>query len=255
MLASAVAEVRVIPYGVDLDVFCAADKRAVRRRLGLPADARVLLFVAKGIRKNPYKDYRTVRTAVDLIARRLQGEKVLFVALGEAGPGERTGEAEVRFVPYQRDPKVVAGYYQAADVLVHAARADNFPNTVLESLACGTPVVATAVGGIPEQVKGLRGTGYALNKYEIDRATGVLAPPGDAESLASAVMALLSDGRLCSQLGENATHDARQRFDLNLQVETYLNWYQEILARWDPGSRQANIDVGRGAPYALSDSG
>jgi glycosyltransferase involved in cell wall biosynthesis len=231
MLAPAAVETRVIPYGVDLSVFCAADKQAIRPALGLSANTRVLLFVANGIRENPYKDYQTVRSAIDLIARCLHGEKILFVALGEAGPGERTGESEVCFVPYQKDPRVVARYYQAADILIHAARADSFPNSVLESLACGTPVVATAVGGIPEQVKGLRGIGCDLNEYEADQATGVLSLPGDAECLAAVVMALLSNERLCSQLGQNAARDARQRFDLNLQVETYVDWYKEIIAR------------------------
>jgi glycosyltransferase involved in cell wall biosynthesis len=258
ILAPAVVEARVIPYGVDLSVFCAADKQAIRQTLGVPAGARVLLFVAKGICRNPYKDYRTVRSAVGHIAQRLPGERVLFVALGEAGSRVRIGEAEVRFVPYQKDPKVVARYYQAADVLVHAARADTFPNAILESLACGTPVVATAVGGIPEQIRGLRGTGCALNEYGADQATGVLAPPGDAEGLAAGVSALLSDDRLCAQLGENAARDARRRFDQSVQVKRYVDWYQEIIARWDPvvGSpRQADIAAVRGAPYALPNAG
>jgi hypothetical protein len=47
---------------------------------------------------------------------------VLFLALGEDAPAERIGQAEVRFVPYQKDPHLVARYYQAADVYVHAAR-------------------------------------------------------------------------------------------------------------------------------------
>ena len=56
----------------------------------------------------------------------------------------------------RKGAETVAPYYQAADVYLHAAKADNFPRAVLEALCCGTPVVATAVGGIPEQVKGLK---------------------------------------------------------------------------------------------------
>jgi len=54
--------------------------------------------------------------------------------------------------PYKKDPKNVARFYQAADIYIHPARADTFLNIVLEALACGTPVVASAVGGIPKQV-------------------------------------------------------------------------------------------------------
>jgi glycosyltransferase involved in cell wall biosynthesis len=96
-----------------------------------------------------------VRLSGSLPNRRSQ-RPLVFVALGEDAPAERIGAAEIRFVPYQKDPAVVARYYQAADIYIHSARADTFPNTVLEALACGTPVVATAVGGIPEQVKSLQ---------------------------------------------------------------------------------------------------
>ena len=143
----------------------------------------------------------------------------------------------MRFVPYQKAPDVVARYYQAADVYLHAARADTFPNTVLEALACGTPVVATAVGGILEQVKPLRiadcGLGNSdLNGYGMDEATGVLVPPGYVEAMAEAVITLLTDDTLRKRLGHNAAEDAQRRFGLNRQVDNYTCWYREILENW-----------------------
>lgn len=231
MLAPAIAEARIIPNGVDISVFRLADKRAVREALGIPQDARMLLFTANGIRRNAWKDYQTLRTAVGMVAERLKDGKVLFIALGENAPPERIGRAVIRFIPYQRDPEVVAAYYQAADVYVHAARADTFPNTVLESLACGTPVVATAVGGIPEQVKSLKHGAQSLGHptYGPEEATGVLVSPGDAEAIAEAVVTLLTNETLHKRLAENAAQDAQERFDLPRQVDDYLNWYAEIL--------------------------
>ena len=99
--------------------------------------------------------------------------------LGEASPPERIGDVEIRFVPYLKDPRKVARYYQAADLYLHPARADTFPTTILEALACGIPVVATAVGGIPEQV--------------MEGQTGFLVPVGDARALARRVIDLLGD--------------------------------------------------------------
>jgi glycosyltransferase involved in cell wall biosynthesis len=253
MLAPAVVEARVIPNGVDLSVFHPGDRRAVRAALGIPQDARVLLFVAIGIRRKLWKDYETMRDAVALVAERLPGQGVLFIALGEDAPAEQIGQAEVRFVPYQKDPEAVTHYYQAADVYVHAARADTFPNTVLEALACGTPVVATAVGGIPEQVKGLRISD--LNGYGMDEATGLLVPPGDAEAMAMAIKWLLSDEVLRHHLGENAAKDARCQFDLERQVEAYLDWYREIAEHQNVERstfRSANVQRGF---YALSNPG
>jgi glycosyltransferase involved in cell wall biosynthesis len=218
ILAPAVQEARVIPNGIDLSVFHPAeDRRAVRAALGLPPDAKVLLFAANGIRRSLWRDFEMMRAAVARVAERMGGQAVLFLALGDDAPPEHIGRATVQFVPYQKDPKVVARYYQAADVYVHAARADTFPNVVLEALACGTPVVATAVGGIPEQVG--------------DGVTGFLVGPGDAEAMAAAVVALLADEALRKRFGENAAQEARKRFDLDRQVSEYIEWYQGIVER------------------------
>lgn len=115
--------------------------------------------------------------------------------------------------------KVVASYYQAADVYVHAARADTFPNTVLEALACGTPVEATAVGGIPEQIE--------------DGRTGLLVPAGDAEGMAQAICALLCDEELRTHMSRRPADAGRGRFDPRRQVDAHLAWYREILDAWD----------------------
>jgi glycosyltransferase involved in cell wall biosynthesis len=225
MLLPGVAEARVVPNGVDLSIFRPGDKHKARAALGLPAGAKILLFAANGIRKNVWKDYQTMRQALALVSRQSTGQPILLVALGENAPPEQIGGgAELRFIPYQQNPQAVAQFYQAADLYLHAARADTFPNTVLEALACGTPVVATAVGGIPEQVKSLSAAA--------PQATGILTPVGEAEAMAAAILTLLTDDALRQRLGDNAAQDARERFDLNHQVTTYLAWYREIIKSW-----------------------
>jgi glycosyltransferase involved in cell wall biosynthesis len=212
-LAVAIVEARVIPNGVDLEIFRPGDRRAARSRLNLPLDRPILLFAANGIRQHAYKDFHTLKAMVKILAERMPG--VLFVALGETAPAQRIGSAEIYFVPYQADASTVGEYYRAADVYVHAARADTFPTTVLEALACGTPVIATAVGGIPEQV--------------VEGQMGFLVPPGDAQSLATAVLQLLSDDERRVQMGDHAANEARKHFDLERQVDAYLAWYTAIL--------------------------
>jgi glycosyltransferase involved in cell wall biosynthesis len=234
MLAPAMVQARIIPTGVDLSIFHPVDKQAVRARLHVPQDAKVFLFTANRIRRNIWKDYQTMRAAIGLVAERLRGREVIFIALGEEAPAERIGEAYLRFIPYQKNAEAVAGYYQAADVYVHAARADTFPRTVLEALACGTPVVATAVGGIPEQVRGLGITGCELetarlNTYGVDEATGVLVPAGDVGAMSIGIERFLNDEPLRLRIGENAVKDARRRFDLQRQADSYLEWYKELL--------------------------
>jgi glycosyltransferase involved in cell wall biosynthesis len=234
VLSAGIKQARVIPYGIDLNVFRPAPKYKARAFLELPEDAEILLFAANGIRRNRFKDYETMREAITRLATHSTRRRLLFMAVGEKLPTERIGQAEVHFVPYQKDPEVIARYYQAADVYLHAAKADTFPNTLLEALACGTPVVATAVGGIPEQVKTLEFTGcgtrpVGMNMCGPDEATGMLTAPGDAETIAIGVERLLNDATLRQRLGQNAAKDARKRFDLQRQVDSYLDWYKELL--------------------------
>jgi len=131
---------------------------------------------------------------------------------GEAAPPERIGGVAIRFVPYLKDPRKVARYYQAADLYLHPARADTFPTTILEALACGTPVVASAVGGIPEQV--------------VEGKTGFLVPVGDAPALAGRVLDLLEDEERRLQMGWEAAEDATRRFGLKRMVGDYLAFYR-----------------------------
>ena len=228
MLAPAIAEARVIPNGVDLDVFQPAVRQQVRASLGFPEEARIFLFAANGIRANIWKDYQTLRGAIDRVAASMNGRRLYFIALGDNGPTEHVGQAEIRFVSYQNTPEAVASYYQAADLYVHAARVDTFPNTVLEALACGTPVVATAIGGIPEQVKGLATENNSVNQYRLDEATGFLTSPGNAEELGARLQQLLENEPLRMRMSSNAAADARMRFSLERQAQAYLQWYQEM---------------------------
>jgi glycosyltransferase involved in cell wall biosynthesis len=232
ILAPAIVESRVIPNGVDLGTFRLGDRAHARAMLNIPPDARVILFTGYGIRRNIWKDYETMRAAISRAAEQLRGENVLFIGLGEESPPERMQSAEFRFVGYVRDGDEVARYYQAADMYIHAARADTFPNSVLEALACGIPVVATAVGGIPEQLKPLGGLGNGapeVTRHGPEDATGILVAAGDAEDMARSLVALIRDAPLRARLGANANADAKDRFDLERQARTYLEWYRQLL--------------------------
>jgi glycosyltransferase involved in cell wall biosynthesis len=220
ILANSMIKGRVIPNGIDISVFHSGNKQLVRAQLGIPQDVKVLLLAANGIRENVWKDYQTMRTALAMLAERMKEDNLLFIGLGENGSTEYINRAKVQFVPFQKDPRIVARYFQAADAYVHAAKVDTFPNTVLESFACGTPVVATAVGGIPEQVQ--------------DGMTGFLVPLGNAEQMATSIQKLLENPELQQKMSAHAAKVARQEFTLERMVDNYLNWFQEILTDRKP---------------------
>lgn len=213
ILAPALREGRVIPCGVDLNVFHAGDRAAARRELGLPLDAHLLVFVANGTRSNPFKDYAMLERVVQRLSELMPDEAIVFLGLGEAGPERQVGRARLCSIAYQT-PDRVAQYLRAADLYVHAAKTENFGLVTAEAQACGTPVVATAVGGLPEVVA--------------DGARGVLVPPGDAEQMAAAAFRLLANAEMRRRLGEQAAEYAQRFWDLEKIVSTYLDWFTEI---------------------------
>jgi len=112
----------------------------------------------------------------------------------------------------------MAGYYRSADVYVHAAHAEVWSLSITEALACGTPVVATAVGGIPEQVA--------------DGVNGFLFPQGNVEAAASAIVRLCAEDGLRTRLGRTAVEDVRRRFSLDRHVDNMMDWYKEVEEDW-----------------------
>jgi len=207
-------EIRHIPNGVDTRIYAPGDRAAARASLGLPKDRPIVLVVAHLLEDNPFKDYPTLRAALPSIPVH-DGQSPLVVALG-SGSDETVDGADIMPVAYVSDPAQVALYYRAADVYAHAARAENQPLAVLEAMACGTPVVASAVGGIPEIVA--------------DGRTGLLVPPGDPTALAAAIGELLGNARLRQACGEAGASDVRAHHTLDRQADAYVSWFEEILA-------------------------
>ena len=239
MLNAAIVEQRVIHNGVDLDVFYPRSKDKCRQILGLPEDAAIIMFAANAIRANPFKDFATLERALNTIAAKYQG-RLIALAVGENAETTRIGGHELRFVPFEGDASRMSLYYGAADVYVHPAKADTFPNSVIEAMACGRPVVATAVGGIPEQVSSL--PGFAEVQGNSDSSpTGILVRPGNAEDLSHAILHLLADQQLSRNLGDQAARKAQISFDVVKQADAYLDWYREILLSWSSQGRGTSL--------------
>ena len=230
MLGSAAIDSRVIVNGIDNRFFTGADRLLCRQTLGLPEDAAVLLFAANTVRHNIWKDFQTVRGALERLSSIVADRNVVLVALGEDAPDEAIGQARLTFVPYQTDVNTVAKYFRAADVYLHASRAETFSLTIAEAMACGTPVVATAVGAVPERVKSLNHPVAPKDcaQFGADQATGILVAIADIGGMADAVATLLADDDLRRRLGDNAAREARQAYPMEKQARAYLDWFGEI---------------------------
>lgn len=229
-LAAGIVELRVVPFGVRLDVFSPGDRREARVALGLDPDRSVVLTSTAALRRGTWRDAEALRHALALAGDAARRSR--WIAIGEAGSSAFAGGVEVERRAAESDPARMALWYRAADLYVHPARADTFPLMVLESLACGTPVVASAIGGIPEQVRSMATGGGAGDAGGLGQVTGALVRPFDGPALAAGVNAMFALPEPARRtIGENAARDARTRFDIHRVVDDYLRWMQTLVAR------------------------
>lgn len=238
ILAPAIVQGRVIANGVDVNLFRPHSRVEARVQLGLPSNAIVVLSVAAALNRNLLKGYVLMREATRRAALALPGRQVIFLAVGAKASSEIYAGLEIHSVPFNRDPRIIAAYYQAADLYLHGARSDNFPTTVLEALACGLPVVATAVGGVPEQVNGapvpnmqFEYNGRVYNQDDHAKANGIIVPPDDVNAMSHAIEYLLRNDRLRRTLSDQAIKTVSEHFSLNCMTNTYLDWYHELVSR------------------------
>jgi D-inositol-3-phosphate glycosyltransferase len=163
LYAARPGQVVVVPPGVDLTLFSPGDRQAARVEVGLPLEAKVLLFVG---RIQPLKAPEVlVQAAAELLARHPQwrGELVVTVLGGPSGTGTEHPEAlqelaadlgitsHVRFAP-PVPREELAQWYRAADLVAVPSHSESFGLVAVEAQACGTPVVAADVGGLPTAV-------------------------------------------------------------------------------------------------------
>ena len=147
----------VIANGIDTTIFKPMNKAENRELLGLPKDKIIVLFVAQFATKNPFKGGGIVR---DIVADKTFSN-IVFVTVG--GSHESDFENHICF-PYISEERELAALYSACDLLLYPTQADNLPLVVLESMACGTPVIASNLGGIPEIIED-RLDGLLVNDY------------------------------------------------------------------------------------------
>lgn len=235
MLMKGAVGLSVIPNGVDTDIFSVGAQLDSRQILGIDPGATVLLFSANGIKKNMWKDYAQLQEIFKQLAEIKFEKQVEFIGLGDDAEDEVMGNIRIRYVKYQQDTDVLVHYYRSADLYIHPTKADSFPNSVLEALSCGVPVIANGVGGIPEQVKSFSNEKISdsgsWTKHSKEHATGILIPPADSKSFFVAVKYLIEYAQLRIQLGKNARNDACLRFSQQRVTDDYIKLYNQLSAK------------------------
>jgi len=195
--------IRTIPNGCDAAIFHPAVRGEARRALDLPADAEVVTYVGRLV---PEKGLRELLLAAGQL--RAARPRLQLVLVGE-GPMHAelaalaaAGDLPVRFAG-TRPPAEVARWMCASDLVTLPSYSEGHPNVLVEALACGRPVVATPVGGIPEVV---------------DAASGVLVPARDPAALADGLREALERGWDEAALARRFSRDWRQVAQDTLQA-------------------------------------
>jgi glycosyltransferase involved in cell wall biosynthesis len=195
-----VFEKRIIPYGISDSVFYPYNKKDIRNLLNLPLDKKLVLFVADSI--NNYR--KGIKYIVETSKLLSTEYKFLLVGMGNYEDENFIHLGEVK------DESKMAQIYSAADLFVIPSLADNLPNTVLESLFCGTPVVGFKIGGISDMV--------------IDGFNGFLCKEINSLGIAKTVENTLN----YSFNQDLIVNDANERFNLEKQALNYIELYKSL---------------------------
>lgn len=210
----------LLPNGIDFASHSPTpDRDAARMRFAIGADTLAIAIVANLI---PYKGHADLLDALGRIASRGDRDWVLLAAGRDDGPGRglqaRAASlgigAHIRWLGLIDD---VAALWQASDIGVLASHEEGLPNTLLEAMAAGVPVVATRVGGVPD--------------IATDNVDALLVAPRDPDAMAAALLRLFDDARLRARLGARAAARVRDAFSLAACVEAYHRLYALMLRR------------------------
>ncbi|MGE3153642.1 MAG: glycosyltransferase family 4 protein [Nitrospiraceae bacterium] len=202
--------VETIPYGINLEYFAPRDRSAARDVLGIPQDVHVILFLAEMV-DNRRKGFSLLQEALKECSR--QVDRLWLLSVGH-NPPRLPAEMRGSHLSYVGNDRFLSLAYSAADLFVIPSLQDNLPNTVLEAMACGIPVLGFDVGGIRDMVRpGL---------------TGVLVDPGDIGGLRDAMAALLNEPAALHRMSRQARETALTDYPLLAQARRYEELYHEL---------------------------
>jgi len=210
--------VTVIPNPIDTDRWKPIDQRLARHLLDLPQDCPLLLFGAMGGTQDPNKGFDLLLAALAHLRSEPCLKNLELVIFGLHTPKSPLKlDFPVHYSGHLHDDLTLRVLYSAADAFVLPSRLENLPNTGLEAHACGTPVVAFNIGGLPDIVD--------------DRVTGALAEPYESESLAANILWVMSDRKRCRVLGAAARERAEILWSPIRVAGMYQEVYERVMAR------------------------
>jgi glycosyltransferase involved in cell wall biosynthesis len=204
-----------IPNGLDLTRFQPGNRQEARASLGIPPETICILFSAHVAIDNPRKGTQLLEQALKLLKSR---HDICLLVAGQGAEKWREHTA-LPVIPlgFVTDDSTIRTANLAADLTVVPSTVENLPNTLLEALACGLPVVAFNAGGIADAV--------------VDDVTGLLVAPNDPAALAAAIDRLANDPAKRQAMRHEARLLAERDFSETSEIDRIENLYQRLLAQ------------------------
>jgi glycosyltransferase involved in cell wall biosynthesis len=204
--------VNLISNGLNTNVFIPSEKSIARKYFSLPDEAKIILFGGISAKSDFNKGYDLLLECLKLI----NSKNVELVVFGEKNIGHSViNGLKITNVGYLTDEESLALLYSAADVVIVPSRQESFSQVCLESISCGTPVVAFDYSGPRDII--------------IHKENGYLARPYDPIDLAFGVDWIFNELEKSDDLSQNAREIAVDKFDISKVSQMHLNLYNKIL--------------------------
>lgn len=203
-----------IPYAIDLQRFAPYDRRIARELLGLPQDRRIVLFGAMSATSDLRKGFAELMAALGALGDLRDTCDLVVFGASSPPPGSETA-FQAHYLGHVHDHVTQRLIYSSADVMVVPSLQENLANTIIEPLACGTPVVGFPIGGNPDMIE--------------EGVSGALATEVSAAALAAAIRRVL-DAPDATVLRRGARERAERMFDPTAVTDRVLEVYREAVS-------------------------
>jgi len=207
--------IEVIPNGLNIHLYKPIDKGYARSLLNLPEDKHLLLFGTMGATQDKNKGFHHLVAALHRMKDSGWREKMDLVLFGTSSlAGHEIPGFKIHVLGRLHDDTSLALAYAASDSFIAPSIQENLPNSVMESIACGTPAIAFRIGGIPDLIE--------------HRKNGYLAEPFDIDDLAQGITWVIEDGQRHRDLSRRSREKAVQEFDIEIQARRYLSLFRQL---------------------------
>jgi glycosyltransferase involved in cell wall biosynthesis len=211
-------QIEVIPYGLDIQTYRPINKQFARELLQLPQDKQLVLFGSLQATSDKRKGFHLLQPALSELSSSGWQDKLELVVFGASKPENSINFGfKSHYLGSLNDDLSLALAYSAADVFVAPSLQDNLPNTVMESIACGTPCVAFDIGGMPDMIEHQK-NGYLAKAFKI-------------EDLANGIAWIIENKERHQKLSYNAREKTEQEFALEIQAKRYLSIFQSLIKK------------------------